>query len=179
MAAVDGVDGAGKSTLVAGLLSWASPVLTTVVTKPFGSPHDTVVRTFEGLTVGQLLYDLALNRRYDFDEIERQLALLICVRRHERLILEPLRRTHELVLSDRSSMAAAAYAAASDERIADLVQWAVSPLACEDIILWLDVDPRTAFERRAAKRFTLDRDRTRSVRREFIISSKRRGSTPA
>lgn len=103
--------------------------------------------------MGQVLCDLALNATYRFDDVERQLALTVCVRRHERIVVPALRAHHELVLTDRSVLSAAAYSAATGERLGTLVDWAVRAIAIEDVIFWLDVDPATAFARRRRKDF--------------------------
>jgi thymidylate kinase len=154
---VDGVDGSGKTTLVAGLLAEFGPRLATVATKPFGSVHDLRVATLPGApTVGQVLYDFALNDTFGFDAVETQLALTICIRRHERAILGKLRAENRLVLTDRSVMSAAAYGHVTDARMGELVAWAVEPLAAEDLVFWLDVEPAIAFERRTPKEFVLE-----------------------
>ncbi len=151
---VDGVDGAGKTTLVAALAETYGSRLSTVATKPFGSPHDVAVQQLgHSLSVGQVLYDLALDEAYSFDDVEMQLALTVCVRRHERRVVQRLRLQHELVLTDRSALSAAAYSAATDARIRAIVDWAVRPIAIEDVIFWLDVDADVAFARRTPKQF--------------------------
>lgn len=150
---VDGVDGAGKTTLVAGLVE-AYRSLSIVATKPFGNPHDMAAEGSDrGATVSQVLYDFALNTAYGFDDVETQLALTVCARRHERVIVEQLRQQHGIVVTDRCALSAAAYSAAIDERMRALVDWTVCAIAIEDVVFWLDVDPDVAFARRVPKQF--------------------------
>lgn len=85
---VDGIDGCGKSTLVERLRIELESQLQVATTREFGSIDDYLLDERRGSgTVSQVLYELALNPRLQFDDIERQLAMAVASRRQNRIVL--------------------------------------------------------------------------------------------
>ncbi len=145
---IDGIDGCGKTTLIENLHKRYTPTLRVTTTREFGSEEDTrVIDKEQSGTVSRMLYELALNPRLKFDLVERQLAMAIAARRQNRLVLPLLREEYDLILSDRSSLSSYSYGRELGGTFHTFLQWALEPVLTEDWILWIDVDPKTAFQR--------------------------------
>src|SRR3989344_3442527 len=132
---IDGIDRCGKGTLVENLQAHYAPKLRVTTTREFGNDQDAHVSAQEKSgTVSRMLCEIALNPRLEFDPIEKSMMLTVVERRQNRLVLPNLREQYDLILSDRSSLSRA-------------FEWAVEPLLEEDMVLWIDVDPKVAFSR--------------------------------
>jgi thymidylate kinase len=143
---VDGVEGAGKTTLVRSLVGrhlHHNPLVTT----PFGDPHD----EHKGTNVGHALYELALDPAFESDELERQVVLALAARRHYRIALPRLRSKSALVLSDRSIVSTWAYAAGLAPHAQGVIAEIIGDFRTEDVVLVLDVEPDRAWARRRRK----------------------------
>ena len=155
---VDGVDGSGKTTLVDGLAGVYKDRFSVVTTREFGSLQDhNVIGSRDAGTVSRLLYEMSLNPRLEFDDIDRQLAMALACRRQNRLVLPKLRQSYDLIFSDRSSLTGFAYGYHLGVELRRLLKWVVEPILEEDSILWIDIDPQIAFNRhRKSQNFVLE-----------------------
>ncbi|OGG55710.1 hypothetical protein A2680_03655 [Candidatus Kaiserbacteria bacterium RIFCSPHIGHO2_01_FULL_55_37] len=144
---IDGIDGCGKGTLVENLHTHYNSKLRVVTTREFGNDQDANVSTqARSGTVSRMLCEIALNPRLEFDPIEKSMMLTVVERRQNRLVLPNLREQYDLILSDRSSLSRA-YESELGDPYQKLFEWAVEPLLEEDMVLWIDVDPKVAFSR--------------------------------
>ena len=144
---IDGIDGCGKGTLVENLQAHYAPKLRVTTTREFGNDQDAHVSAQEKSgTVSRMLCEIALNPRLEFDPIEKSMMLTVVERRQNRLVLPNLREQYDLILSDRSSLSRA-YESELGDPYQKLFEWAVEPLLEEDMVLWIDVDPKVAFDR--------------------------------
>lgn len=146
--AFDGIEGAGKSIVATRVRELLPKNLRVAETRLFGS--GTMEPDAPSALAGTL-YRIALGEEAALDEVERQLVFTVAARHHFRVRLPALRADNDLVLSHRSSLTPLAYGSAFDQKIESLVRWAVTPLAREDLVLWLDVDPAIAESRRVPK----------------------------
>ena len=144
---IDGIDGCGKGTLVENLHTHYNSKLRVVTTREFGNDQDANVSTqARSGTVSRMLCEIALNPRLEFDPIEKSMMLTVVERRQNRLVLPNLREQYDLILSDRSSLSRA-YESELGDPYQQPFEWPVEPLLEEDMVLWIDVDPKVAFSR--------------------------------
>ncbi len=159
--AFDGIEGAGKSHVATRVRALLPKHLRVAETRLFGSG---TMEPDPSSALAGTLYRIALGEEAALDEVERQLVFTVAARHHFRVRLPALRADYDLVLSHRSSLTPLAYGSAFDEKIESLVRWTVTPLASEDLVLWLDIDPAIAESRRVSKLAMLGRQAQTSSR---------------
>lgn len=96
---------------------------------------------------------MAVDVDRDFDLWERQLAMLIMARRHNRVVIPALRSEVDVVVVDRSPLSLTVYGNSLGDDFHTLLEAVLGQLACADIRILLDADAATMWKRRA---FTTD-----------------------
>jgi len=145
---VDGVDGAGKTSLIADLATHFGRNLRVTVSKEFSSAHDLAFSVADSrLSIAELINSVALRGDLQFTDLEREMLMLVCCMRSNRLTLPRLRDNNDLVLCDRSSLSMFAYGILAPAPFLIFASEVLRPLLCEDLVLWLDVEPELAFGR--------------------------------
>lgn len=164
---LDGIEGCGKTSVVTHLReTWGDGSFTTRV---FGDPRDSDA---SGRPVGTWLYEHALAAEHGWDDTERQLSLALAARRHYRSVLPELREMSSLILSDRSYLSVLAYAAAHSPDALAMARWAISGLATENVVIWIDTSENVASRRLREKELRLP-PTSSAVRRRTIASPTR------
>lgn len=149
----DGADGAGKTTLVRSLAGRFGSRLHVATSREFGSEHDRAA----ALTPSATLRALALTPATDFDLWERQLAMLIAARRHNRIVLPALAREADLILVDRSPLTFAAYASNLGEPFMELLSLVLQPIVSPAIQILLDGEAELLWSRRIRRGDAVDK----------------------
>lgn len=146
--AIEGVDGAGKTTLVHHLVDHYEVSRRVTHTRNVGDDAR------QPTSLGSVLYEFSLNTAYGLDQSERQLLLTAAVRHHHRVVIPMLRTEHDLVFCDRSSLSTIAYSSAISPSLGQLAEELMPPVSVEDLILWIDVPVTTALARAASDTFS-------------------------
>jgi dTMP kinase len=151
---IEGTDGSGKTTLVKNLLSHLVNKLkkNVLLTKEFGSEHDKACAE---------LRKVALNSKYNIDDVAGQIIFAAIVRQHQVNVIKPAleNKTHDIILSDRGIDSNFAYGPAhglTNKEIATIFKPAYAGAATPDLTIYLDIDPLLASYRRtkrAAEKF--------------------------
>jgi thymidylate kinase len=172
--AVDGLEGAGKSMVLAALA--ADPNLPLAkFTRVFG---DSCAPWIGGASLARSLYEASLESRYRLDETSQQLALGLSARIHYRESLARLRDFGGLVLSHRSALSVLAYAHAVGPHAFAMARWALDGVQVEDAVILLDLPPEYSVARRQAKAPPISNDVTllrslefqANVREGFVVA---------
>ena len=145
----EGIDGAGKSTHIAGLAD------------AFRAAGRALVLTREpgGTPLAEKLRDLVLNDA--MDPLSEALLMFAARRDHLQQVIEPALRRGEVVLCDRFTDATFAYQGSGRgfdlDVLRQLEQWVQArpdgePLRQPDLTVWFDLPPVVAAQRLAAAR---------------------------
>jgi dTMP kinase len=144
----EGIDGAGKSSHIAGVADWfrARGATVTVTREPGGTPLAEVLRT-------QLLTE-------DMDPLTEALLMFAARRDHVCRVIEPALQRGEVVISDRFTDASFAYQGGGRgfdvSVLCQLEAWVQAVpeggVCRPDLTLWFDLPPETAAERLASAR---------------------------
>lgn len=142
----DGIDGCGKSTLVAAVAERLAEHHTVAVAGEFASP----MRFTRGVRLPTPIESLriresVLDPEFDCDDVERQLLLHFLSRRRNRVELPYLQCHHEFVVVDRSTLSNYAYAQALSAKLGAVTD--VSVIESADLIFWLDTPITVCIER--------------------------------
>jgi dTMP kinase len=133
---IDGIDGAGKTTLILAIEKMLSSKFNIAVTKEFGSTQDIAYNS--DLTVSTLLRDLAISRNFDIDDVERELLWAIISRRNNRIVLQSKLKNFDLVLVDRSNLGNLAYGKTLNKNLLCVFDCFTTPEEYADLYIWLD-----------------------------------------
>jgi thymidylate kinase len=181
--AVDGLEGAGKTTVVGAVAAAMEGSVSIAHTSVF---RDSGQTTVGAVPIGEVLYEIALRPEHGTDETGRQLLLATAARLHYLKRLPQLRSSEGLILSERSMLSVLAYSAAVGPEAERMAAWATRGLKAEDIIVLIDVRAQTSVSRRQAKDFggaaQLDSLTNRTagfqdrVRKEFLRLAQEWGS---
>ncbi|QHE86085.1 dTMP kinase [Hydrogenophaga sp. BPS33] len=145
----EGIDGAGKSTHIAGLADAfrAAGRMVVLTREPGGTP------------LAEKLRDLVLNDA--MDPLSEALLMFAARRDHLQQVIEPALRRGEVVLCDRFTDATFAYQGSGRgfdlDVLRQLEQWVQArpdgePLRQPDLTVWFDLPPVVAAQRLAAAR---------------------------
>lgn len=146
---IEGTDGSGKTTLVKGLLSHLTEKLKkkVLLTKEFGSEHDKACSE---------LRKVALNSKYNIDDVAGQIIFAAIVRQHQVNVIKPAleQKAYDLILSDRGIDSNFAYGPAhglTNKEIATIFKPAYQGAVLPDLTIYLDIDPLLAAYRRTKR----------------------------
>lgn len=146
---IEGGDGSGKTTLVKNLHSHLIDTLkkNVLLTKEFGSEHDKACSE---------LRKIALNSKFNIDDLAGQIIFAAIVRQHQERVIKPAlaNKTHEIILSDRGIDSNFAYGPAhglSNKTIQNIFKPAYDEAVLPDVTFYLDIDPLLAAYRRTQR----------------------------
>jgi thymidylate kinase len=142
---LDGADGSGKTTVASALASTLQP-LRVAISREFGTELDKDVR---GRTTSLELREMAVDIDREFDLWERQLAMLIMARRHNRIVIPALKAETDVVIVDRSPLSLTVYGNSLGDDFLTLLNATLGPLAHSDIRILLDTEAKVMWDRRA------------------------------
>lgn len=144
----DGIDGSGKTTLRDFIAHYYSRNLSVFVTKEYGNNLDTKhANLCSNQSLSEILRDIAITDGLRIDSVERKLFFFLMSRRTNRLALQEISETYELILVDRSSLSLLAYGSDIDTRIRMLYDLLISPIDLYNLIFWIDTPVSICFER--------------------------------
>lgn len=141
----DGIDGAGKTTLILKIYEALSSDIDIKITKEFGSDQDTVYNN--EFTISSVLRDIATNSHYDIDDVERELLWAIMSRRNNRIVIKEKLKDADLILVDRSNLGNIAYGRSIDPKVLCVFENFISPIECVDLYIWIDTPVEICMDR--------------------------------
>lgn len=136
---IDGIDGCGKSTLIQNIFNKLSQSHSTIVIEEFGTIEDYHIH-YQKCThsISELLRSIALERKIEIDDLERQLLLSILSRRVNKVIIPKLKKEYDIILVDRSELSNYAYGSIIDEQFNIIYSSLLSSSKPNGLIFWLD-----------------------------------------
>lgn len=146
---IEGGDGSGKTTLIKNLHKFLveNAKKSVLLTKEFGSEHDKACVK---------LREIALNSKYNIDDVAGQIIFAAIVRQHQINVIKPAleKKTHNIILSDRGLDSNFAYGPAhglTNKQIATIFKSAYEGASKPDLTFYLDIDPLLASYRRTKR----------------------------
>lgn len=145
---LEGGDGAGKTTLFNNLANFLkSKNKKVLLTKEFGSELDKAC---------EKLREIALNSKYDIDEIAGQIIFAAIVKQHQEKVVKPAMNNKDvdIILSDRGIDSNFAYGPAhgiSPKLIEQIFKPAYKDSVLPDLTIYLNIDPTLSSYRRTKR----------------------------
>ncbi len=147
---IEGVDGCGKSSLAGDVARHFQKNYAVVVTREYKTEHDVCVQlNAAGRTVSEILYEIALDPRLEFDDWEREVTMAVAARRHNRIVLPRLRHEYDLVVCDRSVLTNYAYGCDLGPDYRWFVEFFLDSVSIADRVFWIDANVEESYARRS------------------------------
>ena len=151
----EGIDGAGKSTQIEMLKDWLDAN---------GFRVETLVEPTDS-EIGKLIREMLQRPDAETDTLQKTLGLLFAADRM--LIMDKLEDESKIILSDRSFISSLAYQEPA-EWIEELNNYAKKP----DLLLLLDLDPKTSVARTDGKDTFENEEYLTKVRKNYLELAK-------
>lgn len=144
---IEGCDGAGKTSLIEGLLSYCKKnKVKHLLTKEFGSPHNPLLVEMR---------KIALSDEYNLDELSGQILFGFIAREHRVKVIIPHKREGklDLIIGDRGPDSNFSYGPVHGikqtliNKLFDVVYSSQASEGDPDLTIYLDVDPELARKR--------------------------------
>ncbi len=151
----EGIDGAGKSTQIKMLKEWL---------EANGFRVETLVEPTDS-EIGKLIREMLQRPDAETDKLQKTLGLLFAADRM--LIMDKLEDESKIIISDRSFISSLAYQEPA-EWIEELNKYAKKP----DLLLLLDLDPKTSVARTDGKDTFENEEYLTKVRENYLDLAK-------
>lgn len=151
----EGIDGAGKSTQIEMLKDWL---------EANGFRVETLVEPTDS-EIGKLIREMLQRLDAETDKLQKTLGLLFAADRM--LIMDKLEDESKIIISDRSFISSLAYQEPA-EWIEELNKYAKKP----DLLLLLDLDPKTSVARTDGKDTFENEEYLTKVRENYLDLAK-------
>ena len=151
----EGIDGAGKSTQIEMLKDWL---------EANGFRVETLVEPTDS-EIGKLIREMLQRPDAETDKLQKTLGLLFAADRM--LIMDKLEDESKIIISDRSFISSLAYQEPA-EWIEELNKYAKKP----DLLLLLDLDPKTSVARTDGKDTFENEEYLTKVRENYLDLAK-------
>ena len=151
----EGIDGAGKSTQIEMLKDWL---------EANGFRVETLVEPTDS-EIGKLIREMLQRPDAETDKLQKTLGLLFAADRM--LIMDRLEDESKIIISDRSFISSLAYQEPA-EWIEELNKYAKKP----DLLLLLDLDPKTSVARTDGKDTFENEEYLTKVRENYLVLAK-------
>ena len=151
----EGIDGAGKSTQIEMLKEWL---------EANGFRVETLVEPTDS-EIGKLIREMLQRPDAETDKLQKTLGLLFAADRM--LIMDKLEDESKIIISDRSFISSLAYQEPA-EWIEELNKYAKKP----DLLLLLDLDPKTSVARTDGKDTFENEEYLTKVRENYLDLAK-------
>lgn len=151
----EGIDGAGKSTQIEMLKDWL---------EANGFRVETLVEPTDS-EIGKLIREMLQRSDAETDKLQKTLGLLFAADRM--LIMDKLEDESKIIISDRSFISSLAYQEPA-EWIEELNKYAKKP----DLLLLLDLDPKTSVARTDGKDTFENEEYLTKVRENYLELAK-------